>query len=386
MTTKRNVLTSAMVAAIAAIALISAAILSPGVLALGSTSTAQLGPSGTLAVVLTDPPTVPEGTTAIYATYSDVQVHVAEAGNQSGWYDLHSSGQINLMSVINIGQTIGSASVPSGLYNALRFNITSAIVTYQGQNFTAHIASSTSNGGSELTVPIIGGIQVQNGVTSAAVIDMTPTVILGGNSTNPEFAFVNSARAYTIPANSIPRDIIQRHRHINLTGQGWWDKIMDSQHYQLTAASLTPKSLSITVDNTGNVSVVYRYAAVTATQTQHGGDVGRASISEYFVVEPNASLIAVQGSTPIQLAWTLAAGGYLLPPGSSVTFTYSGPIMLGTSMILPIATSAGTSTATATVPPITSQPVVPGQGYVITIRGDGLPAKTEVVAGPSPVS
>jgi hypothetical protein len=375
-----------MVAAIAAIALISAAILSPGVLTLGSTSTAQLAPSGTLAVVLTDPPTIPEGTTAVYATYSDVQVHVAEAGNQSGWYDLHSSGQINLMSVINIGQTIGSASVPSGLYNALRFNVTSAIVTFQGQNYTAHIASSTSNGGSELTVPIIGGIQVQSGVTSAAVIDMTPTVILGGNSTNPEFAFVNSARAYTMPANSIPRDIIERYHHVNLTSQGWWDKIMDSQHYQVTATSLTPNSLSITVDNTGNVSVVYRYAAVTATQTQHGGDVGRASISEYFVVEPNASLIAVQGSTPMQLAWTLAAGGYLLPPGSSVTFTYSGPIMLGTSMILPVATSAGTSAATATAPPTTAQPVIPGQGYVITIRGDGLPAKTEVIAGPSPVS
>ncbi len=366
-----------MVAAITAIALISAAILSPGVLALGSTSTAQLGPSGTLAVVLTDPPTVPEGTTAVYVTYNDVQVHVAGAGNQSGWYDLHTSGQLNLMSVINIGQTIGSASVPSGLYDALRFNVTSAIITYQGQNYTAHIASSTSNGGSELTVPIIGGIQVQSSQTSAAVIDMTPTVILGGNSTNPQFAFVNSARAYTMPANSIPRDIVQRHHNVNLTGQGWWDKIMDSQHYQLTSANLTPNSLSITVDNTGNVSVVYRYAAVTATQSQHGGDMGRASISEYFVVEPNASLVAVTGSTPMQLAWSLAAGGYLLPPGSSVTFSYSGPIMLGSSMILPTTTST---------PPITPQPVVSGQSYVITIRGDGLPAQTEVIAGPSPVS
>ena len=121
-----------MVAAIAAIALISAAILSPGMAALGSTSTARLGPSGTLAVVLTDPPTVPEGVTAVYATYTDVQVHVADAGNQSGWYDLLSSGQINLMSVINVGQTIGSTSVPSGLYNALRFNLSDFIVTYQG--------------------------------------------------------------------------------------------------------------------------------------------------------------------------------------------------------------------------------------------------------------
>ena len=132
MTNKRYVMTSAVVAAVAAIALISATILSPGMLALGSTSTAQSGPSGTLAVLLTDPPTVPNGVTAVYATYSDVQVHVNGAGNLSGWYDLHSSGQINLMSVINIGQTIASTSVPTGNYDALRFNVTAAMVTYQG--------------------------------------------------------------------------------------------------------------------------------------------------------------------------------------------------------------------------------------------------------------
>ena len=380
MTTNRKVLTSAMIAAIAAISLISATILSPGMLALGSTSTAQLGPSGTLAVVLTDPPTVPEGVTAVYATYTDVQVHVADAGNQSGWYDLHSSGQINLMSVINVGQTIGSTSVPSGIYNALRFNITGAIVKYQGQNYTAQIAKSDTNGGSQLTVPIIGGIQVQSSQTSAAVIDMTPTIILGGNSTNPQFVFVNSARAYTMPANSVPRDIIQRHHRVNLTAQAWWHKIVDSQRYQLTSASLSPNSLSITVDNTGNVSVVYRFAAVTATTSQHGGDVGRASISEYFVVEPNASLIAVSGSTPIQLAWSLAAGGYLLPPGSSVTFTYTGQIMLGSSMVLQHTASAS---STSQIPQIAPQPLVPGQGYVVTVRGDGSPAQTVVTAAAS---
>ena len=376
MTNKRYVMTSAVVAALAAIALISATILSPGMLALGSTSTAQSGASGTLAVLLTDPPTVPNGVTAVYATYSDVQVHVNGAGNLSGWYDLHSSGQINLMSVINVGQTIASTSVPSGIYDALRFNVTEASVTYQGQNYTAHIATKAAVS-SQLTVPIIGGIQVSSGQSSAAIIDMTPTVILGGNSTNPQFAFVNSARAYTIPANSIPRAILLREHQVNLSSQGWWQRIMDSARYQLTSASLSPNSLAITVDNTGNVSIVYRFAAVTATQTARGGDVGRASISEYFVVEPNASLVAVTGSTPMQLAWSLAAGGYLLPPGSSVTFAYSGQIMLGSSMILPQATSTGTTTP---VPPITPQPVISGQGYVITIRGDGSPAQTEVIA------
>ena len=135
-------MTSAAVAAIAAIALISAAILSPGMLALGSTSTAQ---SGTVAVFSDDPPTAPNGVTAVYATYSDVQVHVSNAGNESGWYDLHSSGEINLMSVIKVDR-IGSTSVPAGTYNALRFNITAATVTYESRNYQLTLQPTTGTG------------------------------------------------------------------------------------------------------------------------------------------------------------------------------------------------------------------------------------------------
>jgi hypothetical protein len=370
--------TSVVVAAIAAFALISATILSPGMLALGSTSTAQSGPSGTLAVLLTDPPTVPSGVTAVYATYSELQVHVGDAGNLSGWYDLHSSGQINLMSVINVGQTIASTNVPAGTYNILRFNITAATVTYEGKNYTARVATSSSTG-SQLNVPIIGGIAVSSGQSSAAIIDMTPTVLMMGNSTSPQFAFVNAARAYTIPANSIPRGLILKEHQVNLTTQGWWAKIIDSARYQLTSASLSPNSLAITVDNTGNVSIVFRLAAVTATTSQHGGDVGSASISEYFVVEPNATLVPITATSKIQMAWVLAAGGYLVPPGSSVTFTYSGQIITGSLAIQSQATSKGHTLITQ-ITQNTPQLVVAGQSYVITIRDNGSPAQTEVVA------
>ncbi|MGA2874040.1 MAG: DUF4382 domain-containing protein [Nitrososphaerales archaeon] len=378
MTNKRYMMTSAVVAAIAAFALISVTIFSPGMLAQASASTTQSGPSGTLAVLLTDPPTVPVGVTAVYATYNDVQVHVSGAGNLSGWYDLHSSGKINLMSVINVGQTIASTSVPTGIYSALRFNITAAVVTYQGKNYTAHIATSSA-AGSQLTVPIVGGIQVSSGQSSAAIIDMTPTVILAGNSTNPQFAFVNEAKAYTIPANSVSRALILKEHQVNLTSQGWWAKIVDSAHYQLIAASLSPNSLTIKVDNTGNVSIVFRFAAVTATESQKGGDVSSASISEYFAVEPNATLVPITATSKLQMAWVLAAGGYLVPPGSSVTFTYSGQIMTGSVAIQTSAPSKGPTTTTQVVQN-TPEPVVAGQSYVITIRGDGSPAQTEVVA------
>ena len=112
MSTKRKVMTSAAVAVIAAIALISAAILSPGTL--GKSSTAQAG-KGTLALMLTEQPTVTYGVSAVYATYNDLQVHVSDAGNQSGWYDLHSSVDIKLISIVNVSLTIASTNVPSGV-------------------------------------------------------------------------------------------------------------------------------------------------------------------------------------------------------------------------------------------------------------------------------
>ena len=40
---------------------------------------------GDFGVFMTDPPTVPDGTTAVYINYSDVQVHVSGAGNATGW-------------------------------------------------------------------------------------------------------------------------------------------------------------------------------------------------------------------------------------------------------------------------------------------------------------
>src|SRR5579864_8651035 len=150
MSSKNKALLSGVIAAVIAVALISGLVLTPGLLpksttnsSVSSTSTSggstQRSGSGTLAVLMTDPPTVPDGTTAVYINYSDVQVHVSGAGNQSGWTDLQSSGSINLMSIINTTQTIAATNISSGVFNALRFNVTSAVVSFQGKNFTADL-------------------------------------------------------------------------------------------------------------------------------------------------------------------------------------------------------------------------------------------------------
>ena len=394
MSTTRNVVISAVIAAVIAITLVSATILSPGLVSSktssSSTSAAQSG-TGTLAVMLTDPPTVPDGVTALYATYNNIAVHVSGAGNQSGWYDLHSSGQINLMGVVNVSQTVASASIPSGVYNVLRFNVTSAQVTYNGANYTALLLEN-QQGASVITVAIPGGVQVSNAQTSAAMLDLTPTVLLLGNHTDPSFAFIGAARAYTLPAQSYSRDDLKVGSRVDLTKQNWWKQLEKTAHFGITAASLTPSSFSITVDNTGNTSILFRMAAITPTTSYHGGfvPVGPES-SAMFVVEPNGTLIPLGGNLR-EMAQSVLAGGYLLAPKTNATFSYSGTIEIGRlpiSIVTGQATS-GQQTSTTTSPAGSTtisgqsvQSITPGGKYVITVQANELTAKTSVIAGSS---
>ena len=279
MSTKTKVIVSGVVAAIIAIALIGAVVFTPGIVN-GSTTTSSstsgvistpgstssvstssqsvssssssqenygTGGSGTLAVMMTDPPTVPDGVTNVYINYSDVEVHFSNAANQTGWTDLNSNGSIDLMSVVNESQTIASTNITSGRFNGLRFNVTSAVVTFNGENYTADLVYQEHT----LYVWIPGGIVVTNGQTSGAMIDLSPTVLLLGNTTDPTFAFIPAATGYTLPANSIPNHPYVGYRSGWGNGNGGQPPIWWMTRFQLSSASLTPNSLSVTVDNTG---------------------------------------------------------------------------------------------------------------------------------------
>ncbi len=375
MSSKSSIILSGVIAAIIAVALIGTALftgLTPLRINSGGTSTTTstgAAGGGTLAVLLTDPPTVPIGTTALYASYSDVQVHINGEGNDSGWIDLHSSGSINLMGVVNATQTIASAKIQQGDFNALRFNITSAVITYQGKNYSVGLIYQEHM----VFVPISGGIAVQNGQTAVSVIDLTPTVILVGDPQNPSFVLIPLARGYVLPASSVSQvhtEVGERDDIEHNPALMW---LHQNSHFQITAVKLTPNSLSITVTNTGSVSLVFRVAAVTSTQSVSGGlvqgddGIPSPSISEFFAVAPNSSLIALTGANHVPIFETIAANGYLLPPAASVTFGYAGPITLG---VLTAVWHPGFQTHS----------IIPGQQYTVRIMASGLIASTEVSA------
>jgi hypothetical protein len=348
MSSTRNVVMSGVVAAIIAIGLIAALLFVPGVGLTSQTQSSSVpnnvqassteaettqqasGNQGTLAVLLTDPPTIPANVSAVYVQYGEVEAHIADAGNQTGWYDLTGSGEINLLSVVNVSETIANQSLPQGKFNGLRFNITSILVTYEGQNETGLMVSGHST--SYVWIP--GGIMVNALETSTAMIDYTPTVVLAGNVTNPTFVFIPAAIAYVIPNSSVPAESHMIGTKIDLNTNPWWLATQSGTKFAITHAMLTPNSLNMTILNQGSSPVLLRFAAVTTQSTVSGGFEGIFATSEVFAVGSGGLLVPLvptgMGMMNSQMS---SSPGLLLAPGQSIALHYSGSIKIGAQQL-----------------------------------------------------
>jgi hypothetical protein len=362
-----------------------------------ATSQVEDNDKGNLSVLLTDPPTVPAGVTAVYVTYSNVAVHVGSAGNQTGWTDANATGTIDLLKMVNVSTTIATVKVSTGVYNALRFNVSSAQVTYNGVNYTAFVPRA------ELTVLIPGGIQVNSTTSAGAIIDMHPTVLNIGSRSTPEFIVDTAASVFGLPPGTITRTLERIGTLIRIDNLQWWQHINEQYTYtiQITGASVTNGSLSVTVNNTGTQSVTLgtiivapvgsecATPAANASQNQPRGE-GRAvplcfSGSSIFLVQNDSSLRSVSTfvlpvikqilghgqngngqSTNTTSTSTAYPGrtGYSLAPGQSVTLTFTGTISFGFAF--------GGRT-----PP----GVLTGDQYQITAVGQQSLAETVVAAG-----
>jgi hypothetical protein len=298
-------------------------------------------------------------------------VHVAGLGNQTGWHVFKTVGQIDLLSVINYTQTVALANISAGKFNAIAFNVTSVIVTYQSQNFTADLTSKTNL----VFLPIDGGVTVLSGKTSAALIDFTPTVLLLGNQTDPQFAFVPGARAYSVPSQSVSTLHLVVGDKDNIEGATWWIQILHGSKFKITQIVLTPSKISIGITNSGNSTLFLRLAdlssAVYATgaTTEVSNLASILSISEVFAIESNATLSPVVELGNGAADAVIDTGGYVIPVGASVTFSFNGNISLGIAQ-----------NPTALRPHPAIQLIVPGRTYVLTLIGNGIVAEARVTA------
>jgi hypothetical protein len=292
--------------------------------------------SGILSVLLTDPPSVPDGVTAIYITYTSIAVHATGFGD-SGWVEVPGSGTIDTLGLVNLSKTISTSRVPILTYNLVAFNITSTTVVYLGRNYTVNANSR------RLTTPFVSELKVNASIPSAALVDISPTVLNLGSSSAPSFTMAAGARAVQVPSLEVKDSMRTVGNEFSLEGHSWFQSFTATHSDNLTISGLvlTANSLSFTAFNPSQDAVALRMIVVTQDppRPKAGAALGSVASSFDFAVGANGALSLINGA-PGTVAQLLQAQGYSLGGGATRQFNYSGQIatMLGGNRV-----SAGTN-------------------------------------------
>jgi hypothetical protein len=121
-------------------------------------------------VMLTDPPNVPQGTTQLNLTYSDISLHVTYPNQTTIWLPVQGSGTVNLLSLVNMSKTLASTIIPANSeMDKIKFNIVNVTAIVKSVEYNVTSLSSTIN------------ITVNNRLVdqslSGLLIDFNPTLV-----------------------------------------------------------------------------------------------------------------------------------------------------------------------------------------------------------------
>ena len=211
-----------------------------------------------MSIQLSDPPQTPSGTQAVFITYSSVALNETNSSGASSWVYSNTSGEINLMSLINISDVIGQVYVPvNATIKTVKFNVTSAKIELNNTNYSVTVPNR------EITAHILSSGKIN--ASSSILVDMTPTIatILTSNSTI--FVLVPSIKAI----------IIGNASESSTAHVGTRFKIYSSEKTELSNAapniSIVSSTLSeqnnitsfiITVKNNGNQSITLNHLLI----------------------------------------------------------------------------------------------------------------------------
>jgi hypothetical protein len=297
-------------------------------MALGVISTSS---TEVVSILLTDPPSVPDGVSAVYLTYSGFALHAS--GLSGGWVATGGQGTVDTLGLVNLSQTISSANVPVLKYDLVKFNVSSALVEFHGINYSA-----TINGG-KLVVPIVGGLTVVSSHSAAAMVDIQLTVLNAGTSTAPEFVVATGARAVQLPSAEVTEAMGHPGYKYGLSNHSWFQSfaVSRSDALAISGVSLTQNSLSFTVNNPGPDAVVIRMVVlVPANGVQASSLFGSLANTSVFSVSQDGSGTLFGPSSashgvPGDFHTALAGPGYQLDATRTFTFSFSGAITTTTS-------------------------------------------------------
>jgi hypothetical protein len=206
--------------------------------------------SVTFPIALTDPPSVPTGTSALWLNYTAVELIT----NSSPLFANY-TGSVNLMELVNTSQIIAEFTVPKNVVvNQIRLFVSSAKIVINGTSYPVFLPSGV------LKIPVTNA-------TSGALVDLQPHIVIAYVGQTPEYILTPVATAipYSVSAKvgqkvALPSQVVEKLRSTlsNLT---------------VVSSSLTFKgnttSFSITIKNNGDEPVVvYAVKVFGEWQTQ----------------------------------------------------------------------------------------------------------------------
>ncbi len=215
---------------------------------------------------LTDPPKVPEGTSALMINYSSIGVRSNSTGQ---WIYSNASGSVNLMSLVNVSQMIGGVNVNANdSIDMARFNITSATIIINGTSYNVTVPNS------QVSAHIVGSDRVNS--SNGVLLDFAPVVAAIYTNTSTVFVMVPSLKAVIVPNPQIvsfgmgKADLEIGNRY-TLNGNDRRGLNYANANLSMVATSMAVGNgtvlFSVTVKNSGNRSVEIDHVSIFGNET-----------------------------------------------------------------------------------------------------------------------
>ena len=313
---------------------------------LSSVTPSQTSAAPSFLVMLTDPPTVPAGTTVLNLTYSNVSLDVVYTNGTSEWLTVNASGTVNLFSLENMSQTIASTTIPNGTaVDKIQFTIASVDAEVNGTLYTVTALSNT-------LVVSVANSEV-NQTLSGVLVDFNPTLVqIQATDSNGTIVYyyvlVPSATATIV--TDLTREQVKVGTIVEL-GQSNKEKLVHvveefANNLTIVSASLSVNgnvtSLNVTIMNQGSIAFrifgLTLHGEFTATRTwEKVSPTTGQMISELNIekISPDTIPFQVNGTSLIPLFGDhviIDTPSLTLEPGQNATLSFSGIIGLQPDM------------------------------------------------------
>ncbi|MEM3684800.1 MAG: DUF4382 domain-containing protein [Conexivisphaerales archaeon] len=400
MASKTRVIAYGIAAVAVAILLIAASAFIPSFLT-GTRSSTQ---TTQFYVLLTDPPTVPQGTSYLNLTYSSISIHVIEKNGSNEWLTSNTTGTVDLLALYqaNASIVLSQFSIPANsTVDKISLAIESVSIGVDGSSY--NVTPLANN----LTINIVNASSISS--KAGAILDLSPTVveIVGTNATGGKvlyFTMVPSAVAVV----KVGLSNLQVGQHVKLSDedQNKLDEAAsNASNLTISKASIsvngniTKISINITNDGSTNATVfgivihgqfnstLYLPGGVCNTSESDNGDnnshakqpcVGSEHEMEIEHPDSLAFKINATSDTLVPLFGdqednALANNSMLvLKPGQSVNLTFYGIIQL-------VHQPDDSKNSVMEIPSMIITPI-PGQTYQIRLMGEGFETITVVAS------